>query len=107
MIYDVCNIISQIVATSLFAALMVYLYKWGKRDKKKRTEKKLQKQRELWAAEIERAGRAMIEEDERQRVLKSNVKEPEVELRGNFHSIKFDGNKIRTVDSDTGICYTL
>lgn len=94
VIHDVMSIVSQIAATGITAGLFVCLFIWDKRDKKKETEAKMKAQKAAWNAEIERAGRRMMEQDRIKRIMQEDLhikvpkKDPPLRKATGFYSDK-------------------
>lgn len=81
--HDILNIASQILATGLTAAAFGSLIAWGKRDARERREREREARKRAWEREIERAGRRMMEADERRRIMAENrTKRLHVTLKG-------------------------
>lgn len=69
----ISQIIPQVLATGITIGLIACLVKWYKDDEKKRVEAEIKAQKKAWAAEIERAGRRMMEQDTISKILKENA----------------------------------
>lgn len=65
------NLICQVIATGLVAALFIYLYRWYKKDKRERQKREQVLKKRAWEREIERAGRRMIEADRREYIRRT------------------------------------
>lgn len=97
------NVISQIIASGLTIYFFALLIRWGKKDAKKQRERETAARKRAWAAEIERAGRRMMEQDAINQILKENAintgkenaakKDPPLRKATGFYSGK-DAQKI-------------
>lgn len=67
------NVLSQILATGITAALFYAFYKHCKKDAEEERERKRKARQMAWAAEIERAGRRMMQQDAINKILKENA----------------------------------
>ena len=82
------DMLLKIAAGGLFAWLALYVAVWHHREKAARIEAELAAKRRIWEREVERAGRRMLEEDERRRIIEGNKKSRlKVTLKGD--AVKF------------------